>query len=107
MTTIILTSMILVTMFYCEGLNKRIKKLEDQINGLNRGNTDISSHEMTECAEDTEPVQHGYWIEHTSELFPADSTVECSVCHEHVSALLANLRYCPNCGAKMDGEEDE
>lgn len=33
MTTIILTSMILVTMFYCEGLNKRIKKLEDQING--------------------------------------------------------------------------
>lgn len=52
-------------------------------------------------------VTPGYWIEHISEIFPADSTVECSVCHEHVSALLVNLRYCPNCGAKMDGEEDE
>ena len=90
MTTIILTSMIIVTMFYCEGLNKRIKKLENRINGLNRG------------SEDTNPVQHGYWIDHTSELFPADSTVECSVCHEHESVLLAHDNYCPNCGAKMD-----
>lgn len=45
---------------------------------------------------------HGHWIDHISEIFPADSTVECSVCHEHVSALLGNLKYCPNCGAKMD-----
>lgn len=50
----------------------------------------------------TQSVRHGYWIDHTSELFPADSTVECSVCHEHESVLLAHDNYCPNCGAKMD-----
>lgn len=55
----------------------------------------------------TQPVRHGHWISHTSEVFPADSTVECSVCHEHESVLLAHDNYCPNCGAKMDGEEDE
>lgn len=104
---IILTSMIFVTMFYCEGLNKRIKKLEDQINGLNRGNTDIFSHETIENEEDADTVQHGHWIDHTSEVFPADSTIECSVCHEHESASLAHDNYCPNCGIKMDGKEDE
>ena len=102
LTEIVLTAMILVTMFYCEGLNKRIKKLEDQINGLNRGNTDIFSHETIEYEEDDEPVKHGHWIYHTSEVFPADSTIECSVCHEHESVLLAHDNYCPNCGIKMD-----
>lgn len=57
--------------------------------------------------EDVQPVRHGHWINHISEIFPADSTVECSVCHEHESVLLSHDNYCPNCGAKMDGEEDE
>ena len=51
---------------------------------------------------DVKKIEHGYWINHTSELFPADGTVECSVCHEHESVLLAHDNYCPNCGAKMD-----
>lgn len=50
--------------------------------------------------EDLQPIRHGHWIDHMSEAFPSDSTVECSVCHEHESALLANDNYCPNCGAK-------
>lgn len=52
--------------------------------------------------EDVQPVRPGYWIYHTNELFPADSTIECSVCHEHENVLLAHYNYCPNCGAKMD-----
>lgn len=51
---------------------------------------------------DVKKIEHGYWIYHTSELFPADSTMECSVCHEHESVLLMHDNYCPNCGAKMD-----
>lgn len=31
-------------------------------------------------------------------------TIE-AVCNEHESGLMY-YRYCPNCGAKMDGEED-
>ena len=53
----LLTVLVFVTMFYCEELNKRIKKLEDQINGLNRGNTDIFSHETIEYEEDSEPME--------------------------------------------------
>lgn len=57
--------------------------------------------------EDVKKNEHGYWIYHISDVFPSDSTMECSVCHEHESVLLVHDNYCPNCGAKMDGEEDE
>ena len=55
---------------------------------------------------DVKKNEHGYWIYHISDVFPADSTMECSVCHEHESVLLAHDNYCPNCGAKMDGEQN-
>lgn len=50
---------------------------------------------------DAEPVRHGHWINHFDDLFPEDSSVECSVCHEY-EGIMANDNYCPNCGAKMD-----
>ena len=50
------------------------------------------------------PPKHGWWIRHPDDLFPAESTQECSVCHEHEYLTLCNESYCPNCGAKMDGE---
>ena len=51
---------------------------------------------------DAAPVRHGHWIYHTDNLFPNDSTQECSYCHEEESLTLHNENYCPNCGAKMD-----
>ena len=53
---------------------------------------------------DAEPVRHGHWINHFDDLFPEDSSVECSVCHEY-EGIMANDNYCPHCGAKMDEEE--
>ena len=53
--------------------------------------------------EDVAPVQHGMWIYHPDDLFPGDSTQECSHCHEEEYVTLCNENYCPNCGAKMDG----
>jgi hypothetical protein len=55
---------------------------------------------------DVAEVKHGEWIYHVDDLFPADGTIECSVCHEEESLLLYNNNYCPNCGAKMDGEKN-
>ena len=46
---------------------------------------------------DAEPVRHGRWI---SECEPH---YECSVCH-HWFHLYDRTNYCPNCGAKMDGD---
>ena len=50
---------------------------------------------------DAESVRHGHWINHFDDLYPEDSSVECSVCHEY-EGIMANDNYCPNCGAKMD-----
>lgn len=51
---------------------------------------------------DVAPVRHGHWIYHIDNLFPSDSTQECSYCHEEESLTLYNENYCPNCGTKMD-----
>ena len=50
-----------------------------------------------------EPVKHGHWVKYGSPLF---SEWECSECGErHTGNDL--LDECPNCGAKMDGGENE
>lgn len=52
---------------------------------------------------DVEPVRHGRWIEHPDDIFPLESTIECSVCGEQENVDIHNDNFCPNCGAKMDG----
>ena len=51
---------------------------------------------------DVAPVRHVHWIYHPDDLFPSDSTQECSYCHAEEYLTLDNDNYCPNCGAKMD-----
>lgn len=56
---------------------------------------------------DAEPVRHGRWIQ--SKIVPAYHY--CSLCKEtHKMKMSCNvyvlLKYCPNCGVKMGGEED-
>lgn len=51
---------------------------------------------------DVEPVRHGHW----------DEDMECSICGclapvSHVTGEEYAYDYCPNCGAKMDEEEQE
>lgn len=48
------------------------------------------------------PVRHGRWIYHPDDLFPSESTQECSCCHDEEYLTLCNENYCPNCGANMD-----
>ena len=47
----------------------------------------------------------GKWIFHLDDLFPEESTQECSVCHEEGSVKIQNDNFCPNCGADMRGDE--
>ena len=51
-----------------------------------------------------EPRKKGEWIKHIDDLFPAESTLECNVCH-HEQPLTIDDNYCPNCGARMEGEK--
>lgn len=65
--------------------------------------TVINELEMLPAA-DVAPVVHGKWV------YGEDVDIQCSVCG--VDALTegdykqVKSRYCPNCGAKMDLEEE-
>lgn len=57
--------------------------------------------------EDVAPVVHGRWVQVIHHVEFEDGFVDriyecCSRCHEPNGRKTSN--YCPNCGAKMDGE---
>jgi len=56
-------------------------------------------------AVDAAPVVHGRWGEYESfPLTPSLNGCPCSVCKTHFSpSPIIVMKYCPNCGAKMDG----
>ncbi len=59
---------------------------------------------------DTQPTivpKTGHWIIYIDDLFPGDSAQECSVCHEWQFINGNDDNYCPNCGAKMEEENNE
>lgn len=62
-------------------------------------------------AVDAVPVVHGRWIKMTGMMPPEyHGHYECSECGWHMKGLRNSwtreeeMTYCPNCGAKMDGE---
>ena len=46
-------------------------------------------------------LRHGYWID------DGDSKYICSECGNGVYRWSGKYDYCPNCGADMDGEDEE
>lgn len=61
-------------------------------------------------AADVAPVRHGRW-EKSEDNYYSLNLVKCSVCHEEWCFEIdddvkdLNYNYCPNCGARMDGDE--
>ena len=57
-------------------------------------------------AEDAEPVRHGKWIVWDEIIAGIYHTVsECSECGFTTDKMFREeMPYCPNCGARMDGE---
>ena len=47
-------------------------------------------------------VMHGRWIDENPDDF-LDTRMKCSVCTA-IESPLVKWRYCPVCGARMDGE---
>lgn len=61
----------------------------------------------TILSADVAPVKHGHWIEQENWV-PDDYYYTCSVCGEDYNTIdgSPDYNYCPNCGARMDGGED-
>ena len=62
----------------------------------------------SESAADVAPVRHGWWIDAYPDIEPNPMFMYgiCSECGLE-QGISKYLKYCPNCGAKMDGGADE
>jgi len=82
---------------YCNGC--------DNYNGVRCGSCLIDNAIIAVDAVpsvDAEPVRHGKWVYHEDDLMSWNS---CSLCGCEAFDL-HGANYCPNCGAKMDLEDD-
>ncbi len=53
---------------------------------------------------DVAPVRHGRWIDTNGrKRYPFWVRYECSEC----GAKASDYRFCPHCGARMDGEQND
>ena len=65
-------------------------------------------------AADVAPVVHGRWVNGVIEREPViksgrvyrndTPTFKCSECKETFAGITYGFNYCPNCGARMDGD---
>lgn len=68
--------------------------------------TFIDTYAVDGCPQvvDAEPIRHGHWVAHAVSIKGVPTEV-CSVCGEWTYGDC--VRFCPNCGAKMDEVEKE
>ena len=52
-----------------------------------------------------DPVKHGRWIHSSSTAYLTVSCSECGYKVNHFLSTWQTAKYCPNCGARMDGVE--
>ena len=79
------------------------------IDGANYKNAETCRNFVNE--NDAAPVKHGHWIDKPYPNYPAHDIKYCRECgwNIHKSKLRnsdLNWNYCPNCGAKMDGGDE-
>lgn len=69
----------------------------------------VSFSEYTPAA-DVAPVRHGRWVE-PQRLYYGAKQYECSLCCSDIfwkkHSITLKYPYCPNCGCRMDGGDDE
>lgn len=64
----------------------------------------VESIIQTQPAADVDPVRHGLWVQCFEDWRQQIEGSKCSVCgFEYYGTGINHFRFCPNCGAKMDG----
>lgn len=68
--------------------------------------------DLDASAADVEPVRRGQWVR-ADDDWNSLTTFQCTVCGEEFcfeideDIELLNYNYCPNCGSKMDLEDEK
>lgn len=76
--------------------------------GCDCGEYEVAENTILEAPTiDAVPVVHGWWINRTENIRGLyNYRYDCSVCqHIFWYGGIETFNYCPNCGAKMDGEQ--
>ena len=85
---------------YLQGLDSCISEDKLKLDGYRNG-LQVAMYEVNNApAVDAAPVVHARWRD-------TGSGQECSACNEIQYGYDTGRFYCPNCGAKMDGERRE
>ena len=79
---------------------EKVKDMMDYIIRFHAPN-DVFVDHMNEAIEALKEPKQGEWIIHADDLYPAESTQECSVCHAEQYINGNDDDYCPKCGADM------
>ena len=81
----------------------KLEEVRDAEWGAKRFTTeDIENLFEESVEEDVAPIYHGKWLYFLSSWENIEY-LQCSVCKKNVKGKY-KYKYCPNCGAKMDGE---
>lgn len=83
---------------FLEYEENRCKNFSPLIGTCSFDNVTLREELANFLATDVEPVRHGCWEEYSV------SMMVCSLCGKHTAKH--NFKYCPNCGARMDGSEE-
>lgn len=90
-------------------LLKDLDILEDDDRGYNRGLSQAQMCIAAVPAADVAEVRHGEWIDVPYNYFGTKRYI-CNQCSTddfwHKRYICIKEKYCPNCGAKMDGKEN-
>ena len=83
----------------CKGCN--LKRLETML-GNGKFDCLMNENRAIDTSADVEPVRNGRWV--CGDYYDVGDV--CSECDWDSQMICPSYRYCPNCGAKMDGECD-
>lgn len=66
----------------------------------------LNLEQMVRIAPTIDPVKHGRWKNRHSPWAEGGSVMVCSCCEKSIATLGEKMKFCPNCGAKMDADEE-
>ena len=83
--------------------SRTTKCLDEYGKGWNNGINAARIAALTLPGDDVAPVVHGHWIKDEFFSDEVNNGEICSQCSELIGWFGTLPKYCPNCGAKMDG----
>ena len=91
-----------------ECLFKDLNSTEDYMGiGYNHGVGDSIAIIKNAPTIEAEPVKHGRWSHHYDDELVSGTCTVCGWQSMIMETDVADMPYCPNCGARMDLEEGE